>query len=187
MQTSKAPDETFLSGRVRLMVGDLTTQNVDVIVNAANATLLGGGGVDGAIHRLGGAAILKECREIRRSKYPQGLPTGEAVITTGGNLLARFVVHTVGPIYGRHDGREAALLASCYKNSLRLAVQNSLYSIGFPAVSTGVYGYPPADAAAVASQAIMEFLATDNLLNQVRLVFFRPGDMDVFLRHHKFR
>lgn len=186
MQTSKAVDGTFLSGRLCVVVGDITKQNVDVIVNAANSTLLGGGGVDGAIHRVGGAAILEECREIRRSQYPQGLPSGEAVITTAGNLPARFVVHTVGPIYGRHDGREAELLAACYRNSLRLAVQNSLQSIAFPAVSTGVYGYPPAEAAASASQAIMEFLATDNLLNEVRLVFFKQSDMNVFLRHQKF-
>jgi len=96
-------------------------------------------------------------------------------------------VHTVGPIYGRHDEREAELLAACYKNSLRLAVQNSMLSIAFPAISTGVYGYPPAEAAVATSQAIMEFLATGNLLNEVRLVFFKQSDMNVFLRHHKFR
>jgi len=187
MQTSKALDGPFLSGRVCLVVGDITKQTVDVIVNAANSTLLGGGGVDGAIHRVGGAAILEECCAIRRSRYPHGLPSGEAVITTAGNLPARFVVLTVGPIYGRHDEREAELLAACYKNSLRLAVQNSMLSIAFPAISTGVYGYPPAEAAVAASQAIMEFLATDNLLNEVRLVFFKQSDMNVFLRHHKFR
>lgn len=186
MQTSKALDETFLDGRVRLVVGDITKQNVDVIVNAANSTLLGGGGVDGAIHRGGGPAILEECREIRRKLYPNGLPAGESVITTAGNLPARFVVHTVGPIYGRHDGREAEVLAACYKNSIRLAVDNSLRSIAFPAISTGVYGYPLAEAAASASQAIMEFLATDDFLNEVRLVFFKQSDMNVFLRHHKF-
>lgn len=186
MQTSKALDETFLDGRVRLVVGDITKQNVDVIVNAANSTLLGGGGVDGAIHRGGGPAILEECREIRRKLYPNGLPAGESVITTAGNLPARFVVHTVGPIYGRHDGREAEVLAACYKNSMRLAVDNSLRSIAFPAISTGVYGYPLAEAAASASQAIMEFLATDDFLNEVRLVFFKQSDMNVFLRHHKF-
>ncbi len=187
MQTLKALDVSFLSGRVCLVVGDITKQNVDVIVNAANSTLLGGGGVDGAIHRVGGPAMLEECREIRRSQHPQGLPPGEVVITTAGNLPARFVVHTVGPIFGRPDGREAELLTACYQNSLRLAVQNSLPSIAFPAISTGVYGYPPADAAAVASQAIREFLAIDNLLHEVRLVFFRQSDMEVFLRHHKFR
>ena len=187
MHTSKALDGTFLGGRVRLVVGDIAKQNVDVIVNAANSTLLGGGGVDGAIHRAGGGAILEECREIRKNQFPQGLPTGEAVITTAGNLPARFVIHTVGPIYGRHEGREAELLAACYKNSLQLAVENSLQSIAFPAISTGAFGYPPAEAAAAASLAIMEFLATDNLINEVRLVFFNQSDMKVFLRHHKFK
>jgi O-acetyl-ADP-ribose deacetylase len=185
-QTSTTLDETFLGGRVRALVGDITMQNVDVIVNAANATLLGGGGVDGAIHRVGGPAILEECREIRRTQYPQGLPVGEAVITTAGNLPARYVVHTVGPIFGRHDGREAELLAACYKNSLKLAVQNSLNSIAFPAISTGAFGYPFHKAAAVASEAIMEFLATDNLLREARLVFFQPSDLNQFLKHHKF-
>jgi O-acetyl-ADP-ribose deacetylase len=184
---SKALDGTFLSGRVCLVVGDISKQNVDVIVNAANWTLLGGGGVDGAIHRAGGEAIIEECREIRKKQFPQGLPTGEAVITTAGNLPAQFVIHTVGPIYGRHDGGEAELLAACYKNSLRLAVQNSLPSIAFPAISTGAFGYPPAEAAAVGSQAIMDFLTTDNLIDEVRLVFFKQSDMNIFLRHHKFR
>lgn len=185
-QSSKALDETFLSGRVRALVGDITRQKVDVIVNAANATLLGGGGVDGAIHRVGGPAILEECREIRRTQYPQGLPVGEAVITTAGNLPARSVVHTVGPVYGQHAGREAELLAASYKNSLKLAVQNSLHSIAFPAISTGAFGYPLAEAAVVTSQAIEEFLATDNFVNEVRLVFFQQSDMKVFLKHHKF-
>ena len=187
MHPSKTQDGTFLGGRVCLVVGDITKQEVDVIVNAANWTLLGGGGVDGAIHRVGGPAILEECREIRKNQFPQGLPTGEAVITTAGDLPARFVVHTVGPIYGRHDGREAELLGACYRNSLRLAVQNSLYSIAFPAISTGAFGYPAAEAAAVASQTIMEFLATDSLMKEIRLVFFSQSDKKAFLRHHKFR
>lgn len=186
MQTSKALDGTFLSGRVCLVVGDITKQNVDVIVNAANSTLLGGGGVDGAIHRVGGAAILEECREIRRKLYPQGLPAGEAVITTAGNLPSRFVIHTVGPIYGRHHGREAELLGACYENSLRLAAEKSLTSIAFPAISTGVYGYPLSEAAAASSRAIREFLTTDDILNEVRLVLFKVSDMKVFLRHHEF-
>jgi O-acetyl-ADP-ribose deacetylase (regulator of RNase III) len=186
MKPATISGQTFLRDRVRPLVGDITHQTVDAIVNAANATLLGGGGVDGAIHRVGGPAILEECREIRRKQYPQGLPAGEAVITTAGKLPARFVVHTVGPIYGRHDGREAELLAACYTNSMGLAVKNSLHSIAFPAISTGVYGYPLAEAAATASQAIMDFLATDNLLSEVRLVFFKQSDLNVFLRHHKF-
>ena len=135
-------------------VGDITRQDVDAIVNAANSTLLGGGGVDGAIHRAGGPAILEACREIRRTQYPQGLPTGEAVITTAGNLPARHVIHTVGPIYGRHDGREAELLAACYRKSLATCCAAFLTSIAFPAISTGAYWLSSAEAAAVSSQAI---------------------------------
>jgi O-acetyl-ADP-ribose deacetylase (regulator of RNase III) len=187
MQTSKALDETFLDGRVRLVVGDITKQDVDAIVNAANSTLLGGGGVDGAIHRAGGPAILEECREIRRNLYPEGLPAGEAVITTAGDLPAQFVIHTVGPIYGRHHGRETKLLGACYKNSLRLAAQKSLASIAFPAISTGVYGYPLVEAAAVSSRAIREFLMTDGILNEIRLVFFKESDLREFLKYHEFK
>jgi len=113
---------SFLNGRVTVMVGDITQQRVDAIVNAANSTLLGGGGVDGAIHRAGGSQILEECREIRRSRYPEGLPTGEGVITHGGNLPTAYVIHTVGPIRGSEGGRDAELLAACYWNSLALAV-----------------------------------------------------------------
>src|SRR5918997_6868969 len=108
----------LLQGRVRVLTGDITRESVDAVVNAANSSLEGGGGVDGAIHRAGGARILEECREIRRTRLPDGLPTGEAVITTGGDLPARYVIHTVGPIYGEQRGREAELLASCYRNSL---------------------------------------------------------------------
>ncbi len=176
----------FLSGRVGVVIGDITRQNVEVIVNAANSTLLGGGGVDGAIHRAGGPAILAECREIRRTQYPQGLPAGEAVITTAGDLSARKVIHTVGPVYGNHRGREAELLASCYKNSLLLAARHGLTSIAFPAISTGVYGYPQAEASAVSSTAIEDFSASDNLLKEIRLVFFKQSDAEAFLANQKF-
>ncbi len=176
----------FLNGRVRVVVGDITKQDVDAIVNAANSALLGGGGVDGAIHRAGGPEILEACREIRRTRYPDGLPTGEAVITTGGKLPALYVIHTVGPIYARHEGREAELLSNCYHNSLALAVEHNLSSVAFPAISTGVYGYPPAEAAAVSSKAIEEFLAVDKQLTEVRLVFFQQRDAEVFLKHQRF-
>jgi O-acetyl-ADP-ribose deacetylase (regulator of RNase III) len=179
-------NETFLSGRVVVVVGDITGQDADAIVNAANSTLLGGGGVDGAIHRAGGPSILEECREIRRTQYPEGLPTGEAVITTAGNLPARYVIHTVGPVYGRHGGREAELLADCYRNSLQLAVNLSLSSIAFPAISTGVFAYPTSEAAAVSSAAITEFLERDQTLKEVRLVFFQPRDANIFLKNHLF-
>ncbi len=125
-----------------MKTGDLTREDVDAIVNAANSSLLGGGGVDGAIHRAGGPAILAECRRIRETTHPRGLPTGEAVITTGGLLPARHVIHTVGPIYGQHHGEEARLLAACYENSIALAAEHGLATIAFPAISTGAYAYP---------------------------------------------
>ena len=179
-------EQTFLGGRVVVVVGDITRQTVDAIVNAANSTLMGGGGVDGAIHDAGGPLILEACREIRRIEYPDGLPTGEAVITTAGDLPARHLIHTVGPIYGRHSGREAELLAACYQNSLALAVRHSLTSIAFPAISTGVFGYPTSEAAAVSSQAVREFLAADEALEEVRMIFFQLRDADAFLEHHRF-
>lgn len=176
----------FLGGRVSAAVGDITQQALDAVVNAANRTLMGGGGVDGAIHRAGGPSILEECLEIRRTLYPVGLPAGEAVITTAGLLPARFVIHTVGPIFGREGGREAELLAACYRNSLALAVERGLASVAFPSISTGAFGYPREQASAVASKAIEEFLKADDTIGHVGLVFFSKGDMNVFLRNHKF-
>jgi O-acetyl-ADP-ribose deacetylase (regulator of RNase III) len=178
--------KTFLDGRVVVVVGDITRQDVDAIVNAANSTLLGGGGVDGAIHRAGGPAILEACREIRRTQYPEGLRTGDVVITTAGNLAARHVIHTVGPIYGQHGGREAQLLAACYQNSLRLAADHSLSTIAFPAISTGAFGYPASEAATVSSAAIAEFLYADQTLREVRLIFFTQRDAEAFLKNHAF-
>ena len=177
--------KSFLNGRVQALTGDITRENVDAIVNAANSTLLGGGGVDGAIHDAGGNEILEACREIRRTEYPKGLPAGEAVITTGGNLIARFVIHTVGPIYG-HDKDETALLANCYRNSLIVAVENRLTKISFPSISTGAYGYPKHEAAAISSKTIKEFLETDDKLEEVRLVFFAESDLQKFIKHQKF-
>jgi O-acetyl-ADP-ribose deacetylase len=184
------PEQTkidFLDGRVRAEVGDIVKQSVDAIVNATNRTLMGGGGVDGAIHRAGGPAILEECREIRRTRYPEGLPAGEVVITTAGLLLARHVIHTVGPIYGREDGREAELLAACYRNSLALAAAHKLVSVAFPSISTGAFGYPLEEAAGIASAAIAEYLLGEGeTVREVRLVFFSKGDINVFLHNHKF-
>jgi O-acetyl-ADP-ribose deacetylase (regulator of RNase III) len=182
----KPTEATFLDGRVIAIVGDITRLDVDAIVNAANATLLGGGGVDGAIHAAGGPTILAACREIRRTQYPNGLPTGEAVMTTAGDLPARHVIHTVGPIYGRHAGREPELLASCYRNSLQLAAARSLKSIAFSAISTGVYGYPSAEAAAVSSQAVAAFLDDNTSIEQVKLVFFQPAAATSFIEHARF-
>jgi O-acetyl-ADP-ribose deacetylase (regulator of RNase III) len=176
---------SFLDGRVLVTTGDITAVHVDVIVNAANSSLLGGGGVDGAIHRRGGPAILDECRELRRTRYPGGLPTGAAVLTTAGHLPARFVAHTVGPIWGR-DEPAATLLASCYRNCLALADEQALESLAFPAISTGVYGYPKDRAAAVASQAIADALGKTRSIRSVQLVFFSQGDHDTFVRNHRF-
>jgi O-acetyl-ADP-ribose deacetylase len=178
--------QTFVAGRVLIKVGDITKEDVDVVVNAANGTLMGGGGVDGAIHRAGGPSILEACKEIRRTQYPDGLPTGQAVITTAGKMTARHVIHTVGPVYGRGGSDKAELLAACYRNSLVLAAENGLRSIAFPAISTGVYGYPLDEAATVSSRAIEQSLSTDNSIEEVRLVFFSAGDAEVFLKHHAF-
>ena len=167
--------------RLVVKTGDITREEVDAIVNAANSTLLGGGGVDGAIHRAGGPAILAACRAIRASRFPDGLPTGEAVITTGGRLPARHVIHTVGPVYGRNDGRDAQLLASCYRRSLEVAAEHALASIAFPAISTGVYGYPREEAARVVRDVLAVTLAKLPSIREVRLVFFSEGDAQFFL------
>lgn len=177
--------ESFLEGKVIVTVGDITEENSDAIVNAANSTLLGGG-VDGAIHRKGGEQILKECKEIRLSEYPNGLPTGKAVITSGGNLAARLVIHTVGPIYGMNQGNDAKLLADCYTNCLKLAVDNDLKSVSFPSISTGAFHFPKHEAAQVSSRAIKEFLENDDRIEEVRLVFFSEPDANKFLKHQDF-
>jgi O-acetyl-ADP-ribose deacetylase (regulator of RNase III) len=129
--------------QLELVQGDITEQHVDAIVNAANRTLLGGGGVDGAIHRRGGPGILAECRELRATRYPDGLPTGQAVATTAGDLPAQWVIHTVGPIHGRGDDEQ---LRDCYRNSLRVAAELGARSVAFPLISAGAYGWPRDDA-----------------------------------------
>jgi O-acetyl-ADP-ribose deacetylase (regulator of RNase III) len=141
--------------RIELVQGDITTQEVDAVVNAANSSLLGGGGVDGAIHRAGGPAILAECRELRATRYPDGLPTGQAVATTAGNLPARWVIHTVGPVYAKKEDR-SHLLASAYRESLRVAEELGARSVAFPAVSAGIYGWPLDDAARIAVTTVRE-------------------------------
>lgn len=165
-----------VSERVVAKVGDITRESVDAVVNAANSALLGGGGVDGAIHRAGGPEILEACRRIRATTHPRGLPPGEAVITTAGRLPARFVIHTVGPIYGEHGGEEARLLAACYRNSIALAASQGLATIAFPAISTGVYGYPKGEAARVSLAAIEDALTAHAGITEVRLVFFSEAD-----------
>ena len=178
--------QSFLADRVLVVLGDITRQDVTAIVNAANSTLLGGGGVDGAIHRAGGPQILEECKEIRKTIYPKGLPAGEAVITTGGNLPASYVIHTVGPIYGRQPETESELLASCYRNSLLLAREHQIASIAFPSISTGAFGYPKPEAAKISSKTITESLTADAEIEQVCLVFFQQRDARVFLEYQKF-
>ena len=154
--------------RIVLQEGDITEQPVDAIVNAANSTLLGGGGVDGAIHRRGGPSILEECKMIRATAWPEGLPTGQAVATTGGALHARWVIHTVGPVYAS-DEDPPALLASCHTESLRVADDLGARTVAFPAISTGVYGYPLGEAARVAIEAVA---TADTAVEEVRFVLF---------------
>jgi O-acetyl-ADP-ribose deacetylase (regulator of RNase III) len=175
----------FLAGRVEVRTGDITGLPVDAVVNAANSTLLGGEGVDGAIHRRGGEEILRACQEIRETRYPRGLPAGEAVLTTAGNLPARYVIHTVGPVWGRDEPAQK-LLASCYKKSIAIAAEHALGSVAFPAISTGAYGYPKNRAAAVASSAISEALARTDAVERVSLVFYSDADLEVFLDHQQF-
>jgi O-acetyl-ADP-ribose deacetylase len=177
---------SFLGGRVTVRVGDITRQNVDAIVNAANSSLLGGGGVDGAIHRAGGPAILEACRELRRVKWREGLPAGEAESTCAGDLEASAVVHTVGPIRHGAEDPDAETLASCYKNSLRGAADGGAKSIAFPAIATGIYGYPPEHAAPVVSRAIEDFLANDSRVTDVRLIFYTAREANIFLDNQAF-
>ena len=168
------------AARITLVSGDITEQNVDAIINAANATLLGGGGVDGAIHRKGGPSILAECRSIRQNRYPNGLPTGDAVSTTAGNLPARRVIHTVGPIWNGGRGREDELLAKAYRNCLRCAAQEGLRTVAFPSISTGAYGYPKSAAARIALSTITDFLRENQVFDEVRCVLFSDEDLRVF-------
>jgi O-acetyl-ADP-ribose deacetylase len=169
-----------VEGYIRLVEGDLTRQEVDAIVNAANPSLMGGGGVDGAIHRAGGPAILQECTEIRRTRYPDGLPTGQAVATTAGNLPARWVIHTVGPVFSGSED-DPTLLASCHTESLRVADELGATSIAFPAISTGVYGYPLEDAARVAIGAVRG-AETSVKVEEVRFVLFGGKAFEAFER-----
>src|SRR3990170_163129 len=172
----------FIIGKTknRIVQGDITEQNTDAIVNAANSSLMGGGGVDGAIHRKGGPKILEECKRIRENRWPDGLPTGKAVITTGGNLKARYVIHTVGPVWhgGKHGERE--LLAEAYKNSLKLTVSKGLKTIAFPSISTGAYSYPIEKASKIALKTVQEFLEKENNLNEVLLVLFSKPDLEIY-------
>jgi len=161
---------------ITLVQGDITRQSADAVVNAANSSLLGGGGVDGAIHRRGGPAILAECRKLRAGHYGKGLPTGRAVATTAGDLDARWVIHTVGPRHSREEDR-SELLASCYRESLRVADELGARTVAFPAVSAGIYGWPMDDAARIAVETVR---AAETGVEEVRFVLFDERAYDAF-------
>jgi O-acetyl-ADP-ribose deacetylase (regulator of RNase III) len=174
----------LVEGRFGVKVGDITKEKVDAIVNAANSSLMGGGGVDGAIHRRGGPAILEACKTIRREKYPDGLPTGQAVVTKAGNLPCRYVIHTVGPVWHGGSSGEPELLQSAYRESLKQAEALKAEDVVFPAISTGVYGYPKDRAAVLAYRMIKGFLETHTYPERVFLIFFSQQDADIFLASH---
>lgn len=163
---------------LRLLRGDITEQHVDAIVNAANSSLMSGAGVDGAIHRRGGPAILNECRDLRAFKYGRGLPTGQAVATTAGDLPARWVIHTVGPVYTSREDR-SALLADCHRTSLAVADELGAASVAFPAISTGVYGWPMESAARIALRTVRD---TATSVAEIRFILFDERALAVFER-----
>ena len=165
--------------RLIIKKGDITRENVCAIVNAANRSLLGGGGVDGAIHRAGGSQVLEACKKIRQEEYPDGLPTGKCVATSAGNLPSSYVIHTVGPIYHQCGEECAKLLASCYRESLKLADRLGCKEVSFPAISTGIYGYPKDQAAAIAYQEVKHFLEGNEGM-KVYLVFHNNVDKEIF-------
>ncbi|MDP8012080.1 MAG: O-acetyl-ADP-ribose deacetylase [Thermoplasmata archaeon] len=174
------------STEIIIEIGDITEKICDAIVNAANSTLMGGGGVDGAIHRKGGKLIDQECIKIRKEKYPDGLPTGEAVITSAGNLPSKYVIHTVGPIWKGGYSNEENLLKNCYKNSLSILVERNLRTIAFPAISTGAYGYPLEKAAKASIEAIYEFLINNpGKIERICLVLFDQEAYIEFLNAFK--
>jgi O-acetyl-ADP-ribose deacetylase (regulator of RNase III) len=167
---------------LELIKGDITDVEVDAIVNAANSTLLGGGGVDGAIHRKGGPKILEECKLIRETEWPDGLPTGKAVMTSGGNLKAKHVIHTVGPVWLGGFHVEAELLKQAYRNTLKLAASKGLRNIAFPSISTGAYGYPVEEASRVALSTVKSFLENEDKIEKVTFVLFSDKIYEVYLK-----
>lgn len=173
----------YMNGRVVVKVGDITEEKADAIVNAANSSLMGGQGVDGAIHHAGGTAILDECRTLRKTVYPDGLPDGQAVVTTAGQLNARYVIHTVGPVWRFGNTGEKELLRDCYVNSLKAAVDKGCESIAFPAVSTGVYSFPKIKAAYIASKAVKEFIQDHDTIISVTFVLFSERDAELFVEN----
>ena len=170
----------IVPARFGAKTGDITREPADAIVNAANSSLLGGDGVDGAIHKKGGPAILEQCRTIRRERYPDGLPAGSAVMTTAGNLPSKHVIHTVGPIWRGGAQGEVLVLAGAYRACLEQARGLELVSLAFPAISTGVYGFPKDKAAVIACDTVADFLDAHEYPRQVLLVFFTQQDTDIF-------
>jgi O-acetyl-ADP-ribose deacetylase (regulator of RNase III) len=168
------------NAKLELVKGDLTEVEADAIVNAANSTLLGGGGVDGAIHRKGGPRILEECKRLRATEWPDGLPTGCAAITSGGNLKANHVIHTVGPIWRGGFHEESKLLKQAYRSSLKLAITNGLKTVAFPSISTGAYGYPIEEASRIALAAVKDFLKKEDNLEKVSFILFSERDLEVY-------
>ena len=171
------------SDRIGVKIADITKLEVDAIVNAANSLLMGGGGVDGAIHKAGGPVILEECKKIRETQYPgqEGMPAGNAVITTGGDLPAKKVIHTVGPVWHGGTKGEKATLAKAYSSCLEIASKSELKTIAFPAISTGVYGYPKKEAALVAYYGVKKFLDNNKFPEMVYFVFIDKKDADIFI------
>jgi O-acetyl-ADP-ribose deacetylase (regulator of RNase III) len=167
--------------KVRLLKGDITEMETDAIVNAANSSLMGGGGVDGAIHRKGGPKIHEECKKIRATVWPEGLPTGKVIMTSAGNLKAKYVIHTVGPVWHGGNRDEPELLSQAYQNSLRIAVSNELKTVAFPSISTGVYGYPIGDASRIALKTVKDFLKKKGTLSEVVFVLFSEHDLKVYV------
>ncbi len=165
---------------LRLVQGDITQQETQAIVNAANSGLLGGGGVDGAIHRAGGSQILEECKQIRAQQGK--CPAGEAVITTGGNLKAKYVIHTVGPVWSGGNNDEEKLLCNAYRNSLKLALGKGITSISFPSISTGAYRFPVEKAARIALATVKEFIENNQGIEEVRFVLFSPVDLEIYTK-----
>jgi len=177
-RTASVVSGTLGSVRITVLEGDITAQEVDAVVNAANRGLLGGGGVDGAIHRRGGPAVLAECRRLRETAYPDGLATGLAVATTGGRLPARWVIHTVGPVWSAQED-QSALLRSCYVESLRVAAELGAASVAFPAISCGIYGWPLDDGA---RQALTAVRSVPSAVDEVRFVLFGASAYETFRR-----
>lgn len=163
--------------KITVLQGDITTQKVDAIVNAANKSLLGGGGVDGAIHQAAGPQLFEECRSLH------GCATGDAKITKGYNLASKYIIHTVGPVYGKEKGKEAQLLTNCYKNSLLLAQKYNCRTIAFPSISTGVYGYPKEEAVKIVKKTITDLLKNDQFFTEIRFVTHSKQDFNLYIKY----